>query len=129
MPSPAVNWYQDSNLYYYGYYDDYDYKPSIIGASQFALFASCWTLAFTLYLFLTSATDHTPSKKPIGKFFSQKIVYAVDLLSALFWFAGFIALAQVNAPDSCAEGDDGFCDFMITSVVVGVCLWYDCCFP
>ena len=108
--------YRFSNSSYY-------YGSSPAKAPEFALFASCWTTLFALYLFLTSATSYTRTDRPIGRFFNQRIVLAVDCLCVVFWFAGFISLAQFSG--SC--GDPGSCGTVITSIFIALCLWYDCC--
>ena len=95
---------------------------------KFALFASCWTVAFALYLILTSATVYTRSDRPIGRFFNHNFVFAVDGLSAVFWFASFISLAHfIQAAGYCSGYN--FCGTMTTSTVIAVFLWYDHCLP
>ncbi|CAD6591488.1 MAG: hypothetical protein ASARMPRED_005411 [Alectoria sarmentosa] len=84
----AISWYPDSIGDEYG-----DFSLPNLGPPEFVLFASCWTLLFVLYLSLTSATAYTRTERPIGRFFNQKLAFAVDSLSTVFWFAGFIALA------------------------------------
>ena len=95
------------------------------GTSGFALFASCWTVSFALYLFLTSSTTvYTRSDRPIGRFFNQDLVLAVDCLSAVFWFASFVSLAHfIDAAGRCGGYD--VCGTIPTSIVIAVFLWYD----
>ena len=108
-------------------YDDTDMFLSL-AAPGFVIFTSCWTLLFVLYLLLTSATAYTRTDRPIGKFFNQKIALAVDSLSAIFWFAGFISLAQFYQDlDPCENVGESACGTAITSVLVGVCAWYESC--
>ena len=106
-----------------GYYES-NALPTL-GAPKFLLFASCWTLLFVLYLFFTSNTAFTRADRPIGRFFSQKITFAVDFLSVVFWFAGFIALANFySVLGSCEEEGGAACGTIMTSILVGVCVWY-----
>ena len=102
------------------YYDNAD----TLGTPKFLIFASCWTLFFVIYLYLTSSTAHKRNDRPIGRFFNRKIVYAVDFLSAIFWFAGFIGLALYYQASPCGYDEAAVCDTMIISILVGVCLWY-----
>lgn len=95
-----------------------------LSAAEFVIFASCWTLFFVIYLSLTSSTDYTRSHRPIGRIFIRKIVFAVDFLSAIFWFAGFVALALRYRSGPCGYDEASVCDTTITSILVGVCLWY-----
>ena len=116
----------------FGFYNYYDYNSEsfhLEETSGFALFASCWTVSFTLYLVLTSATVYTRSDRPIGRFFNQRFVFAVDCLSAVFWFASFISQAHfIQAAGSCRRGYD-VCGTMTTSILIAVFLWYDHCLP
>ena len=117
----------------YGYtFDDDSFEYGYSGSSgtdAFVLFTSCWTFAFVLYLMLTSASAHTRTDKPIGKFFSKKIALTVDFLSAVFWFSGFIAFAvsTQGAGASCGFGPNTSCGLIVTTVVVGICAWYEAC--
>ena len=99
---------------------------STLGAPEFVIFASCWTLLFTLYLFLTSSCGYTRNDRPIGRFFNWKTALAVDSLSAVLWFAGFVTLAQFCQSGICDDGMEVVCGTVISSVFVGVCMWYDC---
>lgn len=128
LKNAAVRWESIGNEY--GFSSDGDYYEyggfATIGAPKFVIFASCWTLLFTLYLFLTSSSGYTCTDRPIGRFFNWKIAFAVDSLSAVFWFAGFVTLAQFYQSGPCDTGAEGVCGTVITSVLVGVCMWYDC---
>ena len=95
--------------------------------SAFVLFTSCWTFAFVLYLMITSASAHTRTDKPIGRFFSNKIALAVDILSAVFWFAAFVAFAQSISGVVCGDGSGTLCGLVVPNIVVGVCAWYEAC--
>ena len=132
LNNAAVSLDQSSNtdVYYSFYnYDDYNSESfHLEGTSEFALFASCWTVSFALYLFLTSATVYTRSDRPIGRFFNQNFVFAVDCLSAVFWFASFISLAHFSQAAGPCSGDD-ICGTMTTSIVIAVFLLYDHCLP
>lgn len=110
----------------YAYGNAYDIERSpTLGAPGFLLFASCWTLLFVLYLFITSKKAFTRTDRPIGRYFNQKIAFAVDFLSVIFWFAGFIALATFyQVLGSCENEGGAACGTVITSIIVGVCVWY-----
>ena len=116
---------------FYSFNNYYDYNSKsfhLEETSGFALFASCWTVSFALYLFLTSATVYTRSDRPIGRFFNQNLVFALDCLSAVFWFASFISLAHFMQAAGPCRGHD-VCGTMTTSIVLAVFLWYDHCLP
>ena len=120
------------NIYDYAeYYDEYWYEygePSNTNAAAFMLFTSCWTFTFVLYLILTSTSAHTRTEKPIGKFFSKKTALAIDFLSAVFWFAAFIAFAQSTYGVSSREVvPSASCGLVVTNIVVGICAWYEAC--
>ena len=121
----------NGSSYGYEYYDDgYVYgsgQYSNTNTFAFVLFTSCWTFAFVLYLMLTSASAHTRTDKPIGRFFSKKIALAIDFLSAVFWFAAFIAFAQSTGVDACRGGPDRICGLVVTNVLVGIFAWYEAC--
>lgn len=124
MPSnAAIHTYLGGFTDYSDFYGESGYFYSTLGAPDFVIFASCWTLLFVLYIFLTSTSAYTRTDRPIGRFFNRKIVFAVDSLSAIFWFAGFIGLASFYQHSPCANEPAGVCDTMITSVLVGVGVW------
>ena len=130
LNNAAVSLDQSSNADVFYSFSDYNgYNSGSIplrGTSGFALFASCWTVSFALYLFLTSATVYTRSDRPIGRFFNQNVVFAVDCLSAVFWFASFISLAHfIQAAGPCRGND--VCATITTSTVFAVFLWYNHC--
>ena len=121
------------NTYLGGFNDDSDYYDSspesggfytTMGSPEFVIFASCWTLVFVFYVSLTSTSAYTRTDRPMGRFFNRKIVFAVDSLSAIFWFTGFIGLALFYQNSPCGYEPAGVCDTMIISVLVGVGVWY-----
>lgn len=115
--------FEDNSEYYDEYLDSGNFYTTL-GAPEFVIFASCWTLLFIMYISLTSTTAYTRTDRPLGRFFNRKIVFAVDCLSAIFWFAGFIALALFYQYSPCGYEPAGVCDTMIISVLVGVGVWY-----
>ena len=121
----------NSSPYDYEYYEPwYVYgsgQYSKTNTSAYVLFTSCWTFAFVLYMMLTSASAHTRTDKPIGRFFSKKIALAVDFLSAVFWFAAFVAFAQSIGVAVCGDGPGALCGLVVTDIVVGVGAWYEAC--
>jgi hypothetical protein len=56
-------------------------------SANFLLFCAVWTILACIYLILAS---HTFAHHPAGHKFG---VLAVEALTTIFWFAGFIALA------------------------------------
>lgn len=126
----AISWCVSGDIGYDSYYDNYESGscPSL-DVPEFVIFSCCWTLGFIIYLSLTSATAHTRNERSIGRFFNQKIAFAFDCLSAIFWFAGFMALAAFYQDGPCGYSGGGVCGAMIANVLVGVCLLYDHCFP
>lgn len=125
LPNTAVNRYPSADDGEYDFYDYYDGSGNFasIGAPEFVLFASCWTILFVLYLFLTSNIAYTRTDRPIGRFFNKKISLAVDCLSAIFWFAGCISLAGSHPTIDYSE-DDVY-DAVPTSILIAAFLWYD----
>ena len=128
LENAAINWYSNGDLYeleeYYWDYSDEIKGPPGLGTPGFALFTSCWTLCFVLYLLLTSDSASTRKKWPIGRFFSHELAFAFDFLSAVFWFSGFIALALYSQTLHCGYIGKSACGTTITSIVVGLCAWY-----
>lgn len=111
--------YEDSDEFYWNHREIVAFS----GAPEFVIFASCWTLLFILYLSLTSATAYARTERSIGRFYNRKLAFAVDFLSAVFWFAGFIALALLYPMGPCEETGPRVCGPAITSILVGVCTW------
>ena len=72
---------------------DYAHSPSQV---NFLIFTACWTTLALIYLVLA------PTRFP--KFAHKFVVLAVELITALFWFAGFIALAVLLSDFSCRGG-------------------------
>ena len=126
----AISLDQSSNGdVYYSFRDYYGYgseSSHLEETSGFALFASCWTVSFALYLILTSATVYTRNDRPIGRFFNQSFVLAVDCLSAVFWFASFISRAHFMQAAGPCRGHD-VCGTMTSSMIIAIFLWYDHC--
>ena len=113
--------------YDYGYYyGPYGYVS--VGPFAYVVFASCWTLSFNFYLFLTSDTaTYTRSERAVGRFFNPSIALTVDCLSAIFWFAGFILLAQIS--QFYLGEETGMYSLEIISTLIGVGIWYDIAHP
>ncbi len=109
--SPAVH-YADT-FYYRDAYGDYYVNGASPSQINFLLFASIWTLLANLYLELTPRLAPSLAHK--------FAVAAVDGLTALFWFAGFIALAaMVGGPDC---GGARFCEVLEAAIAFGAFLW------
>ncbi|MCJ1451427.1 hypothetical protein MMC28_001764 [Mycoblastus sanguinarius] len=89
--------------------------------APFLIFTSAFTLLTLPYLFLNPALSHTHEKKPNGPYFNKWAVLALDTLTMLFWFAGFIALADFHGGLIICAGH--VCTFMFAGVVVGALAW------
>ncbi|KAL8921148.1 MAG: hypothetical protein Q9208_005901 [Pyrenodesmia sp. 3 TL-2023] len=94
---------------YFGYNVD---SPSQI---SFMLFTSIWTI-FPALTYLALAPRFLPPSA------NNKIIHlAMDAITALFWFAGFIALAAwYGSSDSCGR----FCNVVVATCVFGAFEWY-----
>lgn len=114
---------------YEEYYESESWPTLDIPA--FVMFVSCWTLLFVLYLFITSDTAFTRTDRPVGRFFNQKIAFATDSLSAIFWFTAFIALAFLyqGLGPFCEDEGEAACGTVFTNVIVGECVWYENSLP
>ena len=120
------------NAYIVSYADDYFYEdpygdwgvnhdtPSRIA---FLLFVSGWTLVMLVYLFLAPVyliTGGQSTRETSRNIKHRYAILVVDLLTTLFWLAGWIALAKlIGGPTSCAT----FCAAVQASVAFAAGLW------
>lgn len=83
---------------------------------NFMLFVACWT-AFLATPYLALAPVFFPH-------FAHRIVIpAVEVITMIFWFAGFIALAVFLPPTEACHWSR--CSALQAAVVFGAFEWYD----
>ena len=87
----------------------------------FLIFVGCWTLLVLPYLFFNPSLSQTHHNKPSGRFFNKWAVLALDTVTCLFWFAGFVALAVYRHSLIICLGHT--CSAMYGAIVVGVLAW------
>ena len=120
------------NAYIVHYADDYfyedpygDWKVNHDTPSQiaFLLFASAWSLLALIYVGLVTAYVVTGGQNIAQARRNMKHRYsiaALDVLTMIFWLAGWIALAQlIGGPTSCTS----FCAAVQASVAFAAGLW------
>lgn len=79
------------------------------------LFNGIWT-AFVATPFLVFAPAH------VNSLAHRFVVVAVDLVTMVFWFAGFIALAVMLPPGGACQGR--VCSCLQAATVFGALEWY-----
>ena len=99
----VAHWYNNFSLY-----DD------SISEVNFLIFVSLWTGLLTIYLAVTQLKF--PHLAP------AIAVLALDALTMLFWFAGFIALAVYHS--NLGECRGRVCDDLVAAIVFGAFNWY-----
>jgi hypothetical protein len=83
---------------------------------NFLVFCAIWSILAVVFLTVSPRFD--TQARHIGHKFT---ILAVDAVTAIFWFAGFIALAVlINVPDC---GSDHACASAQASVAFGAFLW------
>ena len=102
-----------ANDYNGGYYARGNASPSQV---NFMIFCAVWSILAVAFLILSPRYD--TQARHIGHKFT---VLAVDAVTAIFWFAGFIALAVLIGVPNC--GTDHVCGSLQASVVFGAFLW------
>ena len=112
----AVIHYAD-DYYYEDPYGDWGVNHSSLPQVNFLFFSSIWSLLALIYLiaaprlFTTSATS--------GRYHKYAIL-ALDAVTAIFWLAGWIALAKlIGGPSTCST----FCAAIEASVAFAAFLW------
>ena len=63
--------------------------------------------------------------RPPSRFFNKHLLLTVDLLTALLWFSGFVALAVFKSRLILCLGH--VCGVMIGAIAVGVLAWLSFC--
>ena|SRR5438045_8060935 len=111
MEALAAN--QFDSIYYNGYYYVGDASPSQV---NFLVFASVWSILAVTFLVLSPRYDD--DGRHIGHKF---VILAVDVVTAIFWFAGFIALAALIGVPNC--GRNRLCQALQAAVAFGAFLW------
>jgi len=91
----------------------YNASPSQV---NFLIFSAVWSILAVAFLILSPRYD--TQARHIGHKFA---ILAVDAVTAIFWFAGFIALAAVIGVPQC--GGNSFCGSLQASVAFGAFLW------
>ncbi|MCJ1416897.1 hypothetical protein MMC32_003236 [Xylographa parallela] len=93
------------------YFDGYYTYTSNVGSLNFMLFNSLWSLLLLAYLLATLR---------FARFSHPIVTFVLLLLTALFWFSGFIALAVAVGP-SC-YGNHA-CQTVAAAAAFGAFLW------
>ena len=104
------------NVVYYndpGRYYSQNASPSQV---NFLIFCSIWSILAVAFLILAPRYD--TQARHIGHKFA---ILAVDAVTAIFWFAGFVALAVFIGVPVC--GNDHVCGSLQASVAFGAFLW------
>jgi Membrane-associating domain len=104
----------DSSFYYNGGGDDY--RASSPSQINFLIFCAVWSILAVAFLILSPRYD--TQARHIGHKFA---ILAIDAVTAIFWFAGFIALAALIGVPDC--GNDTVCGSLQASVAFGAFLW------
>ena len=101
------------------YYDGgYYYSRGNASPSQvnFLIFCAVWSILAVAFLVLSPRYDS--QARHVGHKFA---ILAVDAVTAIFWFAGFVALAVfIGVPDC---GNNHVCGALQASVALGAFLW------
>lgn len=95
------------------WYDRWSVYDDSISEVNFLIFVSIWTAILSIYLLV--AQFKFPSLAP------AIVVLALDALTMLFWFAGFIALAVFHS--NLGECRGRVCDDLVAAVVFGAFEW------
>jgi len=102
-----------ANDYNGGYYARGNASPSQV---NFMIFCAVWSILAVAFLILSPRYD--TQARHVGHKFA---ILAVDAVTAIFWFAGFIALAVfIGVPDC---GNNHICGSLQASVAFGAFLW------
>ena len=105
----------NGTFYYNGgyYYSRGNASPSQV---NFLIFCAVWSILAVAFLILSPRYD--TRARHVGHKFA---ILAVDAVTAIFWFAGFIALAVfIGVPDC---GNNHVCGALQASVAFGAFLW------
>ncbi|MCJ1403490.1 hypothetical protein MMC11_006713 [Xylographa trunciseda] len=92
-------------------FEGYQYCQTF-GSLNFVLFASLWSLLLLAYLFATLR---------FGRFSHPIASFVLLLVTSLFWFSGFIALAVAIGGSSC--GPNRSCQAIAAASAFGAFLW------
>jgi hypothetical protein len=110
----VANQYNGTSSYNGGYY----YSRGNAAPSQvnFLIFCAVWSILAVAFLILSPHYD--TRARHVGHKFA---ILAVDAVTAIFWFAGFVALAVfIGVPDC---GNNHVCGALQASVAFGAFLW------
>ncbi|MCJ1262767.1 hypothetical protein MMC22_002637 [Lobaria immixta] len=101
------------NGYVAHWYDRWSVYDDSISEVNFLIFVAIWTAILSIYLLV--AQFKFPSLAP------AIVVLALDALTMLFWFAGFIALAVFHS--NLGECRGRVCDDLVAGIVFGAFEW------
>ncbi|KAK0508303.1 hypothetical protein JMJ35_009387 [Cladonia borealis] len=115
------------NGYVTSWYRAHTHPSTVPNESPFLLFCAAWTLLLLPYLLFNPPLSQTRSTnpKPPSRFFNKHLLLTLDLLTALLWFSGFVALAVFKSRLILCLGH--VCQVMIGAVAVGVLAWLSFC--
>lgn len=106
LPPPVTSWYLHHTR-----------PASTPHAPPYLIAVAILTLLTLPYLILNPVL--AGGSKPNGRFFNKWAIVALDGLTCLLWFGGFVALAAFERTLILC----GPCDVMIAGVVVGALAW------
>lgn len=109
------------NSYVISWYIQHTRSRSTPNEPPFLIFVGGLSLLVLPYLFLNPALSQTHHNKPSGRYFNKWTVLALDTLTCLFWFAGWIALAVYRHSLIICLGHT--CSAMYGGIVVGILAW------
>lgn len=115
----ASQWSHDD--YYESPYGDWGVNHSSPASVNFLIFSSVWSLLALIYIIYVHviANRHGSAHK-----YDSYAVLGLDAMTAIFWLAGFIALAKlVGGFDAGSGNSNHFLAAIEASVVFGAILW------
>ena len=110
----VANQYNGTSYYNGGYY--YSHGNASPSQVNFLIFCAVWSILAVAFLILSPRYD--TQARHVGHKFA---ILAVDAVTAIFWFAGFIALAVFIGVPNC--GNNHVCGALQASVAFGAFLW------
>jgi len=110
----VANEYNGTSYYNGGYY--YSHGNASPSQVNFLIFCAVWSILAVAFLVLSPRYD--TQARHIGHKFA---ILAVDAVTAIFWFAGFVALAVFIGVPNC--GNNHVCGALQASVAFGAFLW------
>ncbi|CAD6581550.1 MAG: hypothetical protein ASARMPRED_000644 [Alectoria sarmentosa] len=105
------------NGYVTSWYLHHTHPSTTPSSPPYLVFVAIFTLLTLPYLFSNPVL--AGSNKPNGRFFNKWVILALDSLTCLLWFAGYVALAVFHQGLILC----GPCDVMVGGVIVGALAW------